>query len=69
MKILKEKGSNIECCGTPIKLFKIHAQCYLLLNPVFYVLSMNRQKLLHPLINHMYEVLQQVNHEEYSKKL
>ena len=29
---------------------------------------MNVQKLLHPLINHMHEVLQQVNYEEYIQK-
>ena len=36
---------------------------YLFLHHVFYVLSMNAQKLLHPI----HEVLQQVNHEEYSQ--
>ena len=29
---------------------------------------MNAQKLLHPQINHLHDVLQQVNHEEYSQK-
>ena len=29
---------------------------------------MDAQNLLHPLINHMHEVLQQVNHEEYSEE-
>ena len=28
---------------------------------------MNAQKLLHLLINHMHEVLQQVNHDEYNQ--
>ena len=40
----------------------------LLLHPVFYILSMNAQKLLHPLINHMHGILQQVIYEEYSQK-
>ena len=49
----------------------LSSQCHLFLHIftfIFYILSMNVQKLLHPLINHMHEVLQQVNHEEYSQK-
>ena len=51
-----------------IKVFEKYSQCHLFLYQVFYVLSMNTQKLLHPLIKHIHEVLQQVNHEEYSQK-
>ena len=47
-----------------IKVFEKHSQRHLFLDPVFYVLSMNAQKLLHPI----HEVLQQVNLEEYSQK-
>ena len=47
-----------------IKVFEKHCQCHLFLHPIFYVLSMNAQKLLHPI----HEALQQVNHEEYSQK-
>ena len=61
-------GSNIEPCGIPDKSIWKTLSMSLFLHPVFYVLSMNAQKLLHPLINHMHEALQQVNHEEYSQE-
>ena len=61
-------GPNIEPCGIPDKRINKHSQCNLFLHQAFYVLSMNAQKLLHPLINHMHKVLQQTNHEEYSQK-
>ena len=35
---------------------------------IFYVLNISTQKSLHPLINHIHEVVQQVSHEEYSQK-
>ena len=43
-------------------------QYLLFLHSVFYVLSMNVLKLLHPLTNHMPEVLDQINLEEHSLK-
>ena len=52
-----------------IKVFEKNTQFYLFLHPVFYVLSMNTQKLLKPLIKYMHENLQQVNREEYSQKI
>ena len=61
-------GPNIKPCVYLIKVFEKHSQSHLFLHPVFYVLNMSAQKLLHPLISHMQEVLQQVNHEEYSQK-
>ena len=51
-----------------MKVFEKHSQCHLVLQPVFYVLTTNVQKLLSPLVNNMREVLLQVNHEEYSQK-
>ena len=61
-------GSNIKPCGMPDKSFSKKLSVLLSLQPVFYILSMNAQNLLHPLINHMHEVLQRLNHEEYSQK-
>ena len=61
-------GSNIKPCGIPDKSFWKKTLSAIFLQPVFYILSMNAQNLLHPLINHMHEVLQQLNHEEYSQK-
>ena len=55
-------------CGMPDKSFSKKLSVLLSLQPVFYILSMNAQNSLHPLINHMHEVLQQLNHEEYSQK-
>ena len=47
-------GPNIEpCLIYLIEVFEKQSQCHLFLHPVFYVLSMNAQKLLHPLINHV----------------
>ena len=68
IRILNKKGPNIEPCGIPEKVFEKHSQCHLFLHLVFYVLSLNAQKLRHSLVNHMHEVLQQVNHEEHSQK-
>ena len=65
MRILNRMGPNVEPLVYMIKVFGKHFQCHLFLHPVFYVLSMAN---LHPLTNHMHELLQQVNHEEYSKK-
>ena len=46
-------GPNIEpCLIYLIEVFEKQSQGHLFLHPVFYVLSMNAQKLLHPLINH-----------------
>ena len=58
MRILNRMGPNIEPLVYMIKVFGKHFQCHLFLHPVFYVLSMAN---LHPLTNHMHEVLQQVN--------
>ena len=52
-----------------IKVLEKHSQCHLFLHPVFYVFSMNAQKLLYPLIKHMHEVLQQVKHGNTVKSL
>ena len=52
-----------------IKVLEKHTQCHLFLYPVFYVFSMNAQKLLYPLINHMLEVLRQVKHGNTVKSL
>ena len=61
-------GPNIEPCGIPDKSIWKKTQCHLFLHSAFYGLSMNAQNLLHPLINHMHEALQQLNHEEHSQK-
>ena len=43
-------GPNVEPCGIPDKSIWKNSQYHLFLHPVFYVLSMNVQKLLHPVI-------------------
>ena len=49
-------------------MFEKHSYCHLFLYPAFYVLSMNKQKVVHPMINHIHEGSQKVNHEEYNQK-
>ena len=49
---------SIELVVYLIKVFEKRCQCHLPLYPVFfYVLSMNAQKLMLPMINHMHQVL------------
>ena len=59
---------NLKPCGVPGKAFEKHSECHLFLPRVYYVLSMNAQKLLHTLINLLHDVFYQVNHEQYSQK-
>ena len=67
--MLNKMEPNIEPCSTPvINVFEKHSQCHSFLHLVFFIFSMNKQNLLHPLINYMHEVLQQINHEDYSQK-
>ena len=68
IRTLNKMGPNAEPCGIPIKVFEKDSQCNLFVHLNFYVLSMNAQKLLHPLLNHALEGLKQVNDEEYSEK-
>ena len=56
-------GPNVEPYGIPDKsIWKTLSVPFL--HRAFWVFSMNAKNLLHPLINYMHEVLQQVNHEE-----
>ena len=60
---------NIEPCGIPDKsIWKTPSVSFIVTPCFLYILSVNAQKLLHPLINHLREVLQQLNHEEYNQK-
>ena len=57
---------NIEPCGIPDKSIGKTLSVPFIFTPCS--LCMNVQKFLHPLINHMHKVLQQVNQEEYSQQ-
>ena len=61
---------NIEPCRIPDKsIWKTPSVSFIFTRCFLYILSVNAQKLLHPLINHLHEVLQQLNHEEHNQKL
>ena len=60
-------GPNVDPCGIPNKCIWKTLSVSFIFAHCFLRLSMNVQKLLHPLVNRMLEVLEQVNHEEYSQ--
>ena len=60
---------DIETCGIPTKSIWKTLSVSFNFTLFFHVLYMNAQKLLHPLINHMHEVLQQLNIRNTVKSL
>ena len=68
MRILKKLRLIWSLAVHPIKVFQKSSHHHLFLHLVSYILNMSLQTSPHLLIKHMHEVLQQVNHEEYSQK-